>query len=132
MTTGVQKSSPSSSGTNHGSPSINSSTPLSREAWDPIFTPSPSPPVRRLEGRNPVGRQLDSSTGVRRLGFGVSGPHGSPLVSAQATEDMIRRAFELGIRLFDTGPSYGNGEAERRLGAALQYLPRYECIISTK
>lgn len=79
-----------------------------------------------------MGRQSDSSTGVRRLGFGVSGPHGSPLVSPQHTDEMIRRAFELGVRLFDTGPSYGNGEAERRLGAALQYLPRYECIISTK
>jgi aryl-alcohol dehydrogenase-like predicted oxidoreductase len=77
-------------------------------------------------------RISDNAIGVRRLGFGVSGPHSSPLISPRATEDMIDAAFALGIRLFDTGPSYGNGEAERRLGAALQRLPRYECIVSTK
>lgn len=79
-----------------------------------------------------MARISDASIGVRRLGFGVSGPHGSSLISPRATEDMIDAAFALGIRLFDTAPSYGNGEAERRLGSALQRLPRYECIVSTK
>jgi aryl-alcohol dehydrogenase-like predicted oxidoreductase len=77
-------------------------------------------------------RISDNSIGVRRLGFGISGPHSSALISPRATEEMIDAAFALGIRLFDTGPSYGKGEAERRLGAALQRLPRYECIVSTK
>jgi D-threo-aldose 1-dehydrogenase len=45
---------------------------------------------------------------------------------------MIDHAFARGVRLFDTGPSYGAGEAERRLGEALKRLPRYECIVSTK
>jgi aryl-alcohol dehydrogenase-like predicted oxidoreductase len=54
------------------------------------------------------------------------------MISPRDTEEMIDAAFALGIRLFDTGPSYGNGEAERRLGSALQRLPRYECIVSTK
>jgi aryl-alcohol dehydrogenase-like predicted oxidoreductase len=74
----------------------------------------------------------DNAHGVRRLGFGVTGPHGAPLVSARQTADLIQRAFELGIRFFDTGPSYGAGEAERRLGEAMQRLPRVDCIISTK
>ena len=69
---------------------------------------------------------------MRRLGFGVSGPHGTPLVHPGATADMIYRAFDRGVRLFDTGPSYGAGEAERRLGEAMRRLPRLECIISTK
>jgi aryl-alcohol dehydrogenase-like predicted oxidoreductase len=79
-----------------------------------------------------VQRTSDKSHGVRRLGFGVSGPHGSPMVTAEQTYRMIEHAFARGIRLFDTGPSYGAGEAERRLGEALLRLPRYECIISTK
>ncbi len=77
-------------------------------------------------------RVSDNSMGVRRLGFGVSGPHGSSMISAAATEDMVIRAFDLGVRLFDTAPSYGNGEAERRLGEALRRRPRFECIVSTK
>jgi aryl-alcohol dehydrogenase-like predicted oxidoreductase len=79
-----------------------------------------------------VQRTTDNAIGVRRLGFGVSGPHGSPLVAASHTVAMVRRAFELGVRMFDTGPSYGNGEAERRLGEALSGLPRWECIVATK
>ncbi|MDZ4760502.1 MAG: aldo/keto reductase [Alphaproteobacteria bacterium] len=79
-----------------------------------------------------VERSSDRAIGVRRLGFGVSGPHGTALVAPKATEHMIRHAFELGVRLFDTGPSYGNGEAERRLGEAMRGLPRFDCIISTK
>jgi aryl-alcohol dehydrogenase-like predicted oxidoreductase len=79
-----------------------------------------------------VQRKTDDASGVRRLGFGVSGPHGSLLVPSSHTVAMVRRAFELGIRLFDTGPSYGNGEAERRLGEALSGLPRWQCIVATK
>jgi len=77
-------------------------------------------------------RTSDKSHGVRRLGFGVSGPHGTPLVSPEHTSAMIDHAFARGVRLFDTAPSYGAGEAERRLGEALKRLPRYECIVSTK
>jgi aryl-alcohol dehydrogenase-like predicted oxidoreductase len=75
---------------------------------------------------------MDKSHGVRRLGFGVSGPHGTPMVSPVQTGRMIDFAFEHGVRLFDTSPAYGNGEAERRLGDAMLRMPRYECIISTK
>jgi aryl-alcohol dehydrogenase-like predicted oxidoreductase len=77
-------------------------------------------------------RTSDNAIGVRRLGFGVSGPHGTPLVHPNTTFDMIYHAFDRGVRLFDTGPSYGAGEAERRLGEAMRRLPRLECIISTK
>jgi aryl-alcohol dehydrogenase-like predicted oxidoreductase len=79
-----------------------------------------------------VQRSSDKAIGIRRLGFGVSGPHGSPIVGAKSTNQLIERAFERGVRLFDTAPSYGGGEAERRLGEALKRMPRWECIISTK
>lgn len=74
----------------------------------------------------------DRAWGARRLGLGISGPHGTPMVSRSTTEKLIHRAYELGVRLFDTAPSYGAGEAERRLGDALVRLPRLDCIISTK
>lgn len=67
-----------------------------------------------------------------RIGFGVSGPHATPLLSPVQTKQLVRRAFEGGIRMFDTSPSYGDGEAERRLGEALQDLPRNECVLSSK
>lgn len=74
----------------------------------------------------------DRAWGIRRLGFGVSGPHGTPIIPRHLTERLVIRGYELGVRLFDTAPSYGGGEAESRLGEAMARLPRLECIISTK
>lgn len=73
-----------------------------------------------------------SAAGVRRLGFGLGGVHGSVLFPRRRTRALIRRAFELGVRLFDAAPSYGAGEAEKRLGEAMAILPREECIVATK
>ena len=55
----------------------------------------------------------------------------------EATDDRvaratIERAWELGIRYFDTAPLYGSGLAEERLGAVLRDLPRDELVVSTK
>jgi D-threo-aldose 1-dehydrogenase len=49
--------------------------------------------------------------------------------TAWATLD---RAWELGIRTFDTAPLYGSGLAERRLGAFLQGKQRDAFVLSTK
>jgi D-threo-aldose 1-dehydrogenase len=49
--------------------------------------------------------------------------------TARATID---RAWELGVRHFDTAPLYGSGLAERRLGEALRSRPRHEFTITTK
>jgi D-threo-aldose 1-dehydrogenase len=49
--------------------------------------------------------------------------------TAWATLD---RAWELGIRTFDTAPLYGSGLAERRLGAFLRAKRRDEFVLSTK
>ena len=67
-----------------------------------------------------------------RLGFGVSGVHGTPLIGRPDTVALIERASERGVRVFDTAPSYGGGEAERRLGAALKTMDRSRVWISTK
>ena len=45
---------------------------------------------------------------------------------------VVERAWELGIRYFDTAPYYGSGLAEQRLGAVLSGKPRDEYVVSTK
>lgn len=44
----------------------------------------------------------------------------------------VRRAFELGINLFDTANVYAEGRAEEVLGVALAPLPRHEYVLATK
>ena len=70
---------------------------------------------------------------MKPLGLGTA-PLGG-LYQAVSDEDahaVVDRAWELGLRLFDTAPLYGYGSAERRLGAALRHRPRHEFVLSTK
>jgi D-threo-aldose 1-dehydrogenase len=53
-------------------------------------------------------------------------------VEDETAQAVVERAWELGLRYFDTAPRYGAGLAERRLGAALRGKPRSEFAISTK
>jgi D-threo-aldose 1-dehydrogenase len=53
-------------------------------------------------------------------------------VGDETAQAVVDRAWELGIRYFDTAPYYGSGLAERRLGAALRGRPREELVVSTK
>lgn len=70
---------------------------------------------------------------VTRLGLGTAPLGGlfSPISEEQFTAT-VERAWELGLRLFDTAPLYGKGVAEARLGAALAGRPRDEYVLSTK
>jgi aryl-alcohol dehydrogenase-like predicted oxidoreductase len=45
---------------------------------------------------------------------------------------IVRRAFELGVTLFDTANVYERGGAEEVLGRAIAPLPREEVIVATK
>jgi D-threo-aldose 1-dehydrogenase len=53
-------------------------------------------------------------------------------ISDEAAEATIRRAWDLGVRFFDTAPLYGNGLAEGRLGRALATKPRASFAVATK
>lgn len=66
------------------------------------------------------------------LGFGVSGAHGTALVSRAQTRCLVEEAYAGGVRYFDTAPSYGAGECERRLGQALRAFRPGQVQISTK
>ncbi len=86
--------------------------------------------------RVPIGR---TGVFVSRLGLGGApvGGHQSadPLYTVATYEEgvaLTRRAYELGMRYFDTAPFYGIGRSEVRYGAALGGLPRRNFVISTK
>lgn len=68
-----------------------------------------------------------------RLGLGTA-PLGGlyEAVDEETAHAVVDRAWELGVRTFDTAPYYGSGLAERRLGTALRDRPRDELIVSTK
>lgn len=74
-----------------------------------------------------------SGVRVTRIGLG-----GGPIASlfTEVTEEQARatidRAWDSGIRFFDTAPLYGHGLSEIRFGRALRGRPRGEFIIASK
>jgi D-threo-aldose 1-dehydrogenase len=84
---------------------------------------------------DPVARAPLGRTGltVTRLGFG-SASIGGLFMAVTDDEALatVRRAWDLGIRYFDTAPLYGYGDAERRIGEALRAEPRETFVLSTK
>ena len=66
------------------------------------------------------------------LGFGVSGPLASNIVSASHVRRLVRKAADQGVEFFDTAPFYGNGLAESRLSEALDATGNRPTLISTK
>ncbi len=70
---------------------------------------------------------------VTRLGLGTAalGFLYAPISDEQAS-DAIERAWQCGLRLFDTAPLYGDGVAEVRLGSVLSTKPRSEFAVGTK
>jgi voltage-dependent potassium channel beta subunit len=53
-------------------------------------------------------------------------------VDREATREIVHRAFDLGINLFDTADVYAVGQAEEVLGPALRAIPRRYVVIATK
>ena len=76
---------------------------------------------------------------VTRLGLGGAPLSGMVLADGiyggtayQQAVSIVRRAYDLGIRYFDTAPLYGEGRSEVRFGRALADRPRSAFAISTK
>ena len=72
---------------------------------------------------------------VSLMGMGTGGHDPLGQRSGRSKKEMLRllrRAFELGINLFDTSPGYGDGRSEELLGQALKKLPREEVVVCTK
>jgi aryl-alcohol dehydrogenase-like predicted oxidoreductase len=53
-------------------------------------------------------------------------------VGADDAVKIVRRAFELGVNLFDTADVYVRGAAETVLGQAIAGLPREQIVVATK
>ncbi len=73
----------------------------------------------------------NSGLKVSELALGSWTTYGGSVDESNAIR-IIRRAFELGINLFDTADVYVRGGAETVLGKALQGLPREQLVIATK
>lgn len=85
----------------------------------------PNPSHRVLLGR--------TALTVTQLGLGTA-PLGNMFrtVAEEAARATVDRAWELGLRFFDTAPLYGHGLSESRVGQALRERPRDEYVIATK
>src|SRR5256885_1085736 len=78
-------------------------------------------------------RVLFRSLEVTALGLGCATLGGTRIpVSGQGAEDIVRTAWDGGVRYVDTAPYYGFGQAERAVGDALRDTPRDEWVLSTK
>lgn len=53
-------------------------------------------------------------------------------IDDDTTERIVRRAFDLGVNLFDTADVYNRGEAELSLGKAIKGMRREDLVIATK
>jgi len=78
----------------------------------------------------PLGRR---GLQVTRLGLGCA-PIGNLFREVQddVAHAVVERAYEAGIRLFDTAPLYGYGLSERRVGHVLRTKPRDSFVLATK
>jgi D-threo-aldose 1-dehydrogenase len=70
---------------------------------------------------------------ITDMGFGAA-PIGNFLrpISETESEAMITRAWDAGMRYFDTAPYYGHGLSEARIGQYLRWKPRHEFVLSSK
>lgn len=72
---------------------------------------------------------------VRRIGYGamaLTGPGGwGEPPDPGAAKDVLRRALDLGVQLFDTADSYGPEVSEQLLAEALHPYPS-EVVVATK
>jgi myo-inositol catabolism protein IolS len=71
-----------------------------------------------------------SALGVGCWSFG-GGEYWGRQAQADADE-VVRRAFELGITYFDTAEVYNSGRSESSLGRAIKGIPRDKIVIGTK
>lgn len=80
-----------------------------------------------------IASRLQDSVATAGFAFGGA-PLGNlfrPVAEAQARA-VLERAWEAGVRCFDTAPHYGHGLSERRFGAVLRGRPRDAYLLSTK
>ena len=83
----------------------------------------------------PTDNRILGSSGlaVTRLGLGcaaIGGLYGD-ISDDQATQ-VVKKALDLGLNLFDTAPLYGLGKSEQRLGDGLKGTKRDDYVLASK
>jgi aryl-alcohol dehydrogenase-like predicted oxidoreductase len=53
-------------------------------------------------------------------------------IDDSTTEEIIHKAFDLGVNFFDTADAYNGGEAEKSLGKAISGIRRDDLVVATK
>jgi D-threo-aldose 1-dehydrogenase len=95
-----------------------------------VTQPSGEAFSNKLGWRTPI---PNGKLALPRIGIGTGAlGHLYTAVSDEEAEATLERAYDAGIRFFDTAPLYGAGLAERRLGRVLRNKQREEFVVSTK
>ncbi|WP_297692713.1 aldo/keto reductase [Phenylobacterium sp.] len=77
----------------------------------------------------PLGR---TGLEVSEIGFGCASWWAKPAFDERQAARLVHAAIDLGVTLFDTAASYGAGQAELRLGRALQGRDASRLVIASK
>ncbi len=84
---------------------------------------------------NKIPRREVGGTGVSVTEFGLgTAPLGDlfETLEEDTAQGVLKAAWDVGVRFYDTSPFYGSGKSEHRLGHFLRQKPRDEFVISTK
>lgn len=74
----------------------------------------------------------NSGLKITELVFGSALTIGTEIMDEKTSEELIDKAWELGIRTYDVSNNYGYGGAERLVGKCLEKYPREEYVLITK
>jgi D-threo-aldose 1-dehydrogenase len=97
--------------------------------------PGPAGPVLRGDDGTLRPHTTVGAAGVELTPLGLGGAALGGMYDTVAPEDAlasVQRAYELGIRYFDSAPQYAHGLSEQRLGWALAGVDRTSYALSTK
>ena len=69
---------------------------------------------------------------LSEIGLGCASYWGKEIFPESEAMKIVHAAIDEGVTLFDTGHSYSEGNAEKRLGKALRETRKYDMCVSTK
>ena len=77
-------------------------------------------------------RMGESGLKLSVLGLGGWTTYGGSVTEERTVREILVRAFERGVNLFDIADVYARGESEKAMGKVLRELPRNELVITSK
>jgi predicted aldo/keto reductase-like oxidoreductase len=86
------------------------------------------PSVARTQEEDEV--KIKSHRILGRTGFKVSDI--SMGTTRMGESNLVRYAYDKGVNYFDTAEGYGNGDSEKKIGQAMEFMEREKIFITTK